>query len=153
MNATDEPLYFDDVEIGDTWQTDGREVAESDVLAFADLTGDHNPLHIDPEFAKATPFGRPIAHGLLGLSLAAGLASRCPRMRTLSLLKVVDWSFLHPIDFGDVVRVQSELLSKDVKARGRRAILTWRRRLLNQHGQIVQEGVTQTLVEGRANTP
>lgn len=151
MKSTDEPLYFDDVEIGNQWETPGRAVTESDVLAFADLSGDHNPLHVDAEFAKSTPFGRQIAHGLYGLSLVAGLASHSPRMKTLSFLKILEWNFLHPIYFGDVVHVQTEALAKEPKARGRRGIITWRRRLINQDGQVVQEGTTQTLVEGRAD--
>ncbi|MCA9265496.1 MAG: hypothetical protein KDA60_16665 [Planctomycetales bacterium] len=54
MNS--EPLYFDDVEVGQTWSSGGRTVTETDVVMFAGLTGDYNPLHVDDEFAKNTPY-------------------------------------------------------------------------------------------------
>jgi acyl dehydratase len=144
-----EPLGFNDVEVGDVWESPARTVTEADVTLFAGLTGDFNPLHVDHEFAKNTPFGRPIAHGLLGLSLAAGLASRAPWMRTAAFLKIQEWSFLQPIHFGDTVHVQTEILAKEAKSRGRRGVVTWRRRLVNQAGVVVQEGITETLVDAK----
>lgn len=73
-----EPLHFGDLAVGDHWTSFGRTVTETDVVNFAGMTGDYDPLHVDHEFARQTPFGKPIAHGLLGLSLVAGLASQCP---------------------------------------------------------------------------
>lgn len=145
-------LYFDDVAVGQTWESATRTVAEADVFRFAELTGDCNPLHLDKDFAKTTPFGQPIAHGLLGLSMAAGLASTQPRMRTLSFLKIVEWNFLKPIYFGDALRVVSRVLAKEPRSRGRRGVVTWNRQILNQDGIVVQEGTTQTLVEGRGQS-
>lgn len=143
------PLGFHDVAVGQTWTSLSRTVLESDVLAFAHLTGDFNPLHVDPEFAKKTPFGQPIAHGLLGLSLVAGLGSQCPWMRTAAFLRIREWNFLKPIYFGDQVHVETEILAKEPQGRGRRGIVTWRRRLMNQAGEAVQEGITETLVEAK----
>lgn len=145
----DEPLHFDEVEVGDTWESPARTVTESDVTQFACLTGDFNPLHVDREFARQTPFGQPIAHGLLGLSLVAGLGSGSPRMVTLSFLRILDWQFLHPIRFGDTVHVQTEILSKEPSGRGRRGLIVWKRQLVNQEGVVVQEGRTETLVKSK----
>ena len=144
-----EPLSFDEVEVGDVWESPARTVTESDVTSFAGLTGDFNPLHVDHQFAKNTPFGRPIAHGLLGLSLSAGLASRHPWMRTTAFLRIVEWRFLEPIGFGDTVHVRTEILAKEPRGRGRRGVITWKRQLVNQSGTVVQEGTTETLVEAR----
>jgi acyl dehydratase len=146
----DEPLTFDDVEVGDTWTSPARTITETDVVQFASLTGDFNPLHVDQEFARQTPFGKPIAHGLLGLSYVAGLGSHFPRMATLSFLRILEWNFIKPIHFGDTVHVETEILSKEPKARGRRGEITWKRSLVNQAGEVVQEGRTLTLVAGRA---
>lgn len=142
-------LAFDDLEIGDEWESYGRTITEADVAAFAGLSGDFNPLHCDHEAARRGPFGRPVAHGLLGFAVATGLASSAPRVDTLAFLAVLEWRFLSPIAFGDTIRVVSSVEAKEPQARGRRGIVTWRRRVLNQSGQVVQEGRTQTLVRSR----
>jgi acyl dehydratase len=60
------------------------------------------------------------------------------------------WKFVGPVFIGDTIRVRSKVLDKQMRARGRRAVVTWQRQILNQEGRVVQEGVTETLVEGRA---
>jgi acyl dehydratase len=141
----EESLYFDDVEPGQHWRSPAREILASDVEQFATLTGDDNPLHLDEEFASQTPFGRPIAHGLLGMSLVAGLGSRSPAMHTAVFVRVLEWHFLHPIYIGDTVHVETLVMDKRATGR-RRGLVTWKRQLVNQHGDVVQEGVTETLV-------
>jgi 3-hydroxybutyryl-CoA dehydratase len=143
----DEPLYFNEVEIGDSWDSPARTVTETDVVNFAALTGDYNPLHVDHEFAKTTLFGKPIAHGLLGISFSAGLTSHCPWMHTVAFVKLREWSFLKPIFFGDTVFVRTEVIAKDVRGRGKRGLITWKRQLINQREVVVQEGNFETLVE------
>ena len=145
-----EPLHFNDVEVGDTWQSAARTVTEADVVLFAGLTGDFNPLHVDHEYARDTPFGRPIAHGLLGISLMAGLGSHSPCMRTAAFVKLREWCFLKPLYIGDTVHVRTEVLAKDLQGRGRRGLITWKRQLVNQAGEVVQEGTAETLVEVRS---
>jgi acyl dehydratase len=139
-------LYFDQVQAGDVWKSPARTVTETDVVNFAGLTGDFTPLHVDHEFARQTPFRRPIAHGLLGLSLLAGLSSRCPHMATLALVNVGEWKFLKPIYFGDTVHAVTEIIEKRAHGR-RRGAIVWNRRLVNQDDQTVQAGLIETLVE------
>jgi len=143
-------LYFDDLRVGDEWESPARTVTESDVVAFAGLSGDFNAIHVDHEAARSGAFGRPVAHGLLGLSIASGLTSHSPRMATLAFLAIDRWAFLKPIGFGDTIRVLTRVESILPKAQGRRGEVTWLRRLINQSGDTVQEGVTRTLVKGRA---
>lgn len=143
------PLGFHDLEVGQQWLSPGRTITEADVVHFAGLSGDFNPLHMDHEFARGGPFGRPIAHGLLGLAVSSGLASHAPRVLTLAFLGILQWSFKSPIFFGDTLRVRSRVEALEPRARGRRGVVTWRRVLLNQRDQEVQEGLTQTLVDGR----
>lgn len=147
-NAT---CYFEQVEVGQQWVSPERIVSQADVLTFADLTGDRNPIHTDPEFALTTPFRRCIAHGLLGLSLASGLSVQAPPMRTLAFLGILEWHFRAPIFPGDVLRVRSRVLEKEGRSRGRRGVITWEIHVLNQDGRVVQEGVTRTLVESRVH--
>lgn len=146
-------LYLQDLVPGDEWDSPARTVTEADVVRFAGLSGDFNPLHVDHEAARQTPFGRPIAHGLLGLAIVSGLASHAPRVRTLAFLGIRDWSFKEPICFGDTVHVLSRVVKVEPRARGRRGVVTWHRSLINQRGQVTQEGTTETLVQGRVAGP
>ncbi len=146
-------LLFDDLVPGDEWESPARTVTEADVTAFAGLSGDFNPLHCDHEFASQGPFGKPVAHGLLGLAIASGLGSQAPRVQTLAFLSILEWTFHEPIAFGDTIRVVSRVEQIEPRTRGRRAVVTWHRRLVNQHGKAVQEGRTQTLVLGKAAHP
>jgi 3-hydroxybutyryl-CoA dehydratase len=146
-NPLDEPRWFDQVEIGDTWRSQVRTITEADVMNFAHLTGDFNPLHVDHKFCSNTPFGRPIAHGLFGLSLVAGLGSNSPTMHTAAFTRVAEWKFLHPIFFGDTVYVVTEVIDKQPSGR-RHGLIVWRRQLINDgNGTVVQQGVFETLVK------
>ena len=151
MTFTNYHLFFDDLEVGQEWESLGRTVTQTDIVNFAGLSGDFNPIHMDHEFAKRTPFRKPIAHGLLVFSIATGLGLNCPPMRTLAFLSVREWEFKGPVFINDTLRLRSKVLDKQARARGRRGVITWRRQIVNQEGKVVQEGITLTLVEGRAN--
>jgi 3-hydroxybutyryl-CoA dehydratase len=146
-------LTYEDLSPGDEWESPARTITEADVSAFAGLSGDYNPIHVDHHSARQNAFGRPVAHGLLGMSIASGLASHYPRVDTLAFLAIEDWKFLQPIAFGDTVRVLTRVESVQPRGRGRRALITWRRQLVNQDNITVQEGTTKTLVRGRGGSP
>jgi 3-hydroxybutyryl-CoA dehydratase len=136
-------LHFENLAIGDRWLSPWREVTGDDVAEFAVLTGDEDPLHTTG--VVDSPFGRPVAHGLLGLSLMAGMSSQHPRVATLALTEVLDWRFEKPIYFGDQIRVLTEVES--LEPHGRRAgRVSWKRQLLNQDDRVVQQGKIITLV-------
>jgi acyl dehydratase len=149
MSFTDFHLYFDDVEVGQQWRSPGRTITEADIVNFAGLSGDFNPIHVDHRFAESTPFRRPIAHGLLILAVGSGLGLHAPPMRTLAFLGIREWHFRDPVFVGDTVRILSTVLGKELRGRGRRGVITWRREVLNQDDKVVMEGVTVTMVEGR----
>lgn len=151
-SAVQEPevLYAEDLSVGDHWFSEFQEVTADDVETFANLTGDHTPIHSnDPK--HASPFGRPIAHGILGLSILAGLGTTNPNASTLALVGIENWEFLAPVFFGDSVRARNEIL--EIEAHGRRAIkVRWLRQLLNETGRIVQQGHFTTLVGSQARS-
>ena len=138
-------LFFEDLHLGDRWVTQGRTITETDVVNFAGLTGDYDPLHVDHAHARQTPFRQPIAHGLLGLSLLAGLGSQCPRVQTVAFVAIRNWEFHKPLFFGDTVHAVNEILEKQPSGRRRGKVL-WKRQLINQDGAVVQEGIFETLV-------
>lgn len=149
MSFTSQHLYFDDVKIGQEWETLGRTVTEADIVNFAGLSGDFNPIHVDHAFAKETPFKMPIAHGLLVLSMASGLGLNCPPMRTLAFVAIREWNFRFPVFIGDTLRVRVKVVEKELRSRGRRGQIVWQRQITNQETKVVQEGTTVTLVEAR----
>jgi len=140
-----EPLHFENLAVGDSWRSLGRTITETDVVNFAGITGDYDPLHMDHEFARRTPFGKPIAHGLLGLSLVAGLSSHFPCVKTVAFMKIENWEFLKPIYVGDTVYAETEVVGKRMNGR-RTGSVTWQRRLVNQTGDVLQSGMFETLV-------
>ena len=149
MSFTDRHLYFDDVQVGQEWQSLGRTITETDVVNFAGLSGDFNPVHMDHEFARSTPFRRPIAHGLLVFSIGSGLGLHAPPMRTLAILSIREWHFQNPVFPGDTIHVVSKVLEKQVRGRGRRGEISWQRLIYKQDGKLAMEGVSITLIEGR----
>lgn len=151
MSFTPLQMFFDDVVEGQEWESLARTVTQTDIVNFAGISGDYNPIHIDHEFAKTTPFRQVMAHGLLVLSMGSGLGLMAPPMRTLAFMDIKEWHFREPVFIGDTIHVRSKVLEKEMRARGRRGVVTWQRQIINQKGKIVQEGITQTLVEGRAS--
>ena len=149
MSFTNFHLYFEDVAVGQEWESLARTLTEADIVNFAGLSGDFNPIHVDHEFAKTTLFRRPVAHGLLVLSISSGLGVNAPPMRTLAFLAIREWQFKGPVFIGDTIRVRSKVERKEARARGRRGVITWQRQIVNQEGKVVQEGLTETLVEAR----
>jgi 3-hydroxybutyryl-CoA dehydratase len=151
MSFTDHHLFFDDVAVGQKWMSLGRTLTEADIVGFAGISGDFNPIHMDHEFARTTPYRRPIAHGLLIWSIASGLGLHAPPMRTMAFMKVCEWNFREPVFIGDTIRCEAAVVAKAERARGRRGVITWKRTVFNQSNHTVQEGIIETLVEGRAN--
>jgi len=151
MAFTSLHLFFDDLEIGQSWESAGRTITQADIVNFAGLSGDFNPIHMDHEFARTTPFRQVIAHGLLVFSIGSGLGVSAPLVRTLAVQEVRQWHFRAPVFIGDTIRVRSTVVDREVRSRGRRAVISWHRQILNQENKVVQEGLSLTLVEGKAN--
>jgi 3-hydroxybutyryl-CoA dehydratase len=141
-------LAFEDLKVGDRWVSDRRVVSLGEIKEFADLTGDFTPVHIDEEYASETPFRGIIAHGMLGLSLLAGLSTEAPKVDTVALVDISGWRFRTPIYVGDEIHVVTEVAS--VADHGRRyGQVQWYRKLVNQRGEVVQDGMLSTIVKRR----
>jgi acyl dehydratase len=148
----DSPLYFDDIQVEQCWVSPRRTITEADVIQFATMTGDFNPLHVDYEFAAKSHYHQPIAHGLLGLSWVAGLGSNYPLVNTLAFTSVRNWEFSRPLYFGDTVYVETRCLEKVLTGR-RAGKVVWERKLVNQSDQVVQQGIFETLVAVGSGVP
>ncbi len=142
-------LYFEDFEIGYAMETGGRTVTECDVVQFAGLSGDHNQLHTDAEYARETMFGERIAHGLLGLSIASGLSSQLGFAEgTVEAFVSLDWKFRAPIRIGDTIRVRLEVERKKEMARLGGGFVGFGVVVLNQDDETVQKGSWTLLFKG-----
>jgi acyl dehydratase len=153
MAYSDFHLFMDDVDIGQSWTSPARTVTETDLVNFAGISGDFNPIHMDHEFARSGPFRKPIAHGILVMSISSGLSLNSPPMRTLAFVGIRDWQFLEPVFIGDTLHVRTTVMEKEIRTRGKRALITWQREIVNQQEKVLQKGYTLTLVEGRAMSP
>lgn len=131
---------FDQLLVGQWFETAGVTVTESHVVGFAGISGDLFDVHMDDDFAKKAGFPGRIAHGLLGLSLADGLKTRC-NVRLLGIATLGwNWSFKGPIFIGDRLSVRICIAGLRETKRADRGIATLSLKVLNQSGEIVQEG-------------
>src|ERR1044072_5175949 len=118
-----------------------KTIADEDVRAFAELTGDHNPVHLDEEYARGTRFGRRIAHGMLGASLiSAVLANELPGRGTVYLSQTL--KFTAPVLLGDPVAARGTV--KHVREDN--PVVTLETFCTNQRGERVVEGEAVVLV-------
>jgi 3-hydroxybutyryl-CoA dehydratase len=126
-------LYFDDLSLGMT-ETYSKEVKSSDVVGFAEITGDRNPIHLSEHFAAKTPFGSRIAHGLYTAGLiSAVIGTRLPGPGAIYLSQTLN--FKAPVHIGDIVEASVEVV--ELTPQGRRAKLACRCRV---GGTLVLEG-------------
>ena len=141
---------FDDIALGEEYESPGRTVTEADIVTFAGLSGDYNVLHTDAEFMRQSIFGERIAHGLLGLAVQAGLFTRATQAYATLALVGLRWKFKGPIKIGDTIRLRAKVVAKTEAEKPDRGLVTVQRTILNQREEVVQEGETDLLVERRA---
>jgi len=144
-------LYYEDVEVGATYESPGRTITEADIVAFAALSSDWNSIHTDAEYAKTTPFGQRIAHGVLGIAIATGLIVRLGLFADTTIaIPGMDWTFRAPVFIGDTLLVRMQIVSKRLTSRRDRGVLERRFELINQRGEVVQEGTIALLIKVRS---
>jgi len=131
-------LTFDEFEIGDCYDSQGRTVTEADVVSFAGLSGDFNPLHTDAEFGRKTPFGERIAHGMLIMAMATGMANWTGIFEgtTIALMEQLI-RYKGAVKFGDTVHLQLEVLEKKPTSKPDRGVVRFAARMINQSDQVV----------------
>jgi acyl dehydratase len=136
------PLHFEDVEVGFRFETSHRTVTEADLVAFAGVSGDFNPLHTDKVFAAESIYGERIAHGALVLSLATGLRQRTGLFdgTLMGLLEIRSWRFAAPVRIGDTIRVLSEITELRETSKPDRGIMVQRVDVVNQDDAVVESG-------------
>jgi acyl dehydratase len=144
-------MYFEEFEPGQQIVSAGRTVTESDIVTFAGLSGDYTQIHTDEEYSKRTPIGRRIAHGLLGLSIASGLAAQTGVLEGTVIVfrEIQEWKFVKPIFIGDTIHVV--LVVKECKELRRLGggVVTIELNVRNQNDDTVMKGNWSVLMAGR----
>jgi acyl dehydratase len=135
-------LYYEDLTEGQTFTSPARTVTETDLVSFAMLSGDWNPIHTNEEFAGSTDYGKRVVHGMFGLSMMTGLLDRTGLFdgSVVAMLGIRDWRFKAPIFVGDTLHFEMEIVSKRLTSKGDRGIVDRKFGLINQRGEVVQEG-------------
>lgn len=134
---------FDQLEIGDEFVTGQRVIEERDLEEFSDLTGDHHPIHTDPEWASESPFGSRIAHGMLLLSYSVGLAPIDPD-RVLALRGFDRVVFKRPVRIGDAIALRGRVEElKEIDDETGLARLAWT--VVNGDGRAVLKANAEIL--------
>ncbi len=140
-------------EVGEKTVSPGRTVSEADIVMFAGISGDWNELHTNAEYMKNGPFGRRIAHGMLTLSIASGLAVRGGRhlpSRVLTFLGMDNVKFTAPVFIGDTIKVESEVLeTRSSKSRPETRIVKFKNTVKNQREEAVATWVNVLMVSAR----
>ena len=149
-----EQKYFEDLQVGDTDQTVGRTITEADIVNFAGLSGDFNPIHMDKNFAEKTFFKKRIAHGILVFSIASGLFTQSEMnisiKKNVIALMEINWKFLKPVFIDDTIHLEVEIINKKETSKPDRGLVTKRRIVVNQKGEIVQQGDVLMMVKRKS---
>ncbi|WP_027415495.1 MaoC family dehydratase [Aneurinibacillus terranovensis] len=125
---------YNEIHVGDKAQIT-RTIKNEDILTFARLTGDVNPIHIDDEFAKNTFFKERIAHGMLTASfISTILGTQLPGTNTIYLSQNV--KFKAPVKIGDTITAIAEVIEK----KDDKKIIRLQTNLVNQDQKVVVEG-------------
>ena len=144
-------LFFEDFQVGQKGVSATRTITEHDIVAFAGLSGDFNLIHVDAEFAKTTPYGQRIAHGLLGLAIASGLAVQTGVLgaNVMAFREVGEWKFVKPVFIGDTVHVEMEIAETKALPRLGGGLVTIAISLNNQANETTMKGLWTLLVKFR----
>jgi acyl dehydratase len=134
-------LTYDQFAVGDTFTSQARTITEADVVNFAGLSGDFNPLHTDEEFGRTTPFGGRIAHGMLIAAVATGMANWTGVFEgtTIALMEQVI-QYKGAVKFGDTVRLELRVAEKKETSKPDRGVVVFETTVCNQENKTVLGG-------------
>ncbi len=144
-------LFFEEFQPGDSVESATRTITETDVVNFAALSGDWNLIHTDAEYSKNHMFGQRVAHGLLVLSIASGLAVRLGFLEGTTLaFRSVDWKMQRPVVIGDTIRVRLTVEETKAMPRLGGGLINFKVEVVNQKDEVCQRGNWEMLVQGKS---
>jgi acyl dehydratase len=147
-------MYFEDYQLNEEFSSQERIISEEDIIEFARLTDDYNPIHLDPQYARNSIYEKRIAHGMLGLSVISGLAfSLGLSEKTTLAFRALEWKFREPIYIGDSIRAVFKVNKKRIITNQQGGLIIFKVRALNQSERLIQTGKWSLIIERRKFTP
>ena len=142
-------MFWEEWEIGAEFESPARTVTEADIVMFAGLSGDYNPLHVNEEYCKTTIFGTRIAHGPLVYAIVAGLLFQLHLYddTLIAFLGFENLKFTGPVKAGDTIHAKVKVLEKRETSRPDRGVMKRELRVFNQRGEVVQEAIQNFLLK------
>ncbi|HYY06446.1 MAG TPA: MaoC/PaaZ C-terminal domain-containing protein [Candidatus Limnocylindria bacterium] len=144
--------HWEDFKVGEVLVTGRRTIDGGDVSRFAGVTGDFNPLHTDEVFARTTPFGTRVAHGILTLGVSNGQQNLAGWFEgtTLALLGLDRVRFTAPVRFGDTVHTEMTVTACRETSEPDRGVVAFAATVKNQRGETVCSYEESVLMRRRA---
>ncbi|MFQ5921736.1 MAG: MaoC/PaaZ C-terminal domain-containing protein [Anaerolineales bacterium] len=148
-------LYFEEFEVGQRISSVGRTITEADLVNFAGVSADFNSIHTDIAFSADSFFEQRVAHGLLVLSVASGLAMRTGLMEgtVIAWRDIRDWRFSQPVFIGDTVRAELEVVETKPIPRLGGGQVNLGVKIINQDDKMVMKGNWGLLVMSMPEDP
>jgi acyl dehydratase len=142
-------LYWEEWDIGAEFESPARTVTEADMVIYAGLSGDYNPLHVNEEYCKTTPFGTRIVHGPLVYAISAGLVFQLHLYddTLIAFLGFDSLKFTKPVKPGDTIYARIKVLEKRETSNPERGVMKRELKVLNQRGEVVQEALQAFLLK------
>ena len=143
-------LYFEEFTPGDSVITASRTITESDVVNFAALSGDWNPIHTDAHYSQGQMFGQRVAHGLLILSIASGLSMRLGVLDETTLaFRSLEWKMQRPVFIGHTIHVRLSVQETKPMPRLGGGLVIFSAEVINHEEQLCQKGLWEILIKGQ----
>jgi 3-hydroxybutyryl-CoA dehydratase len=147
-------LWFEELQPGRTFETGSRVIDDAAIEAFALVSGDDNPLHLDEAYARTTALGGRVAHGLLGPAVVSGLMAELGLTRgTLIALVGVSFEFVRPIRPGTEVRARIQVSGARPTSKPGRGLVVFAVELVDASDRLLQRGEFRELVRSRGESP
>ena len=144
-------LYFEDFELNKTYKSAARTVTETDVVNFAGLSGDFNPLHMDEEYAKnSSIFGKRIAHGILGPVMMTGMSNQTGLFEgtTIAFLEM-NVKYVGPLIIGSTVHLEFIPIEMRHTSKPGKGVIKYAANLVDQDGKVVSECIWNIMMKAR----
>lgn len=136
---------WDDFNVGDKAEHT-KTILDEDIQAFAKMSGDYNPIHMNDEYAKTTQFGQRIAHGMISASLiSAVLGMHLPGPGAVYMSQEV--KFRKPVFIGDILTAKGEVVEKFTKKDGKLKFLKIQTNVYKQGDELVTEGFALVIIQ------
>lgn len=143
-------LWFEEFVEGYVIETRGRTISEADIVSFAGVSGDFNPLHTDAEYAKTTQFGARVAHGALTFSVATGLAYQLGILEgTVIAFTGFEMKLRAPVFIGDTVKLIGRVVGRREMKAANGGLVTIDVKIVNQKNETLMKGEWSMMVKSR----